>query len=76
MDRFPPETLTVNVWANALNQIVLSKSSKKKSTKSERMKILKQNIDFLVNILKQVLAKCNQEKNRKDDLVRAEIFGH
>jgi hypothetical protein len=40
MDRFPNEILPVNVWANALNEVINHKM-KKKPSKSERLKLLK-----------------------------------
>lgn len=76
MDRFPADTVNVNVWANALSQLVISKSPKKKSTKAERHKTLKQNNDILLNILRGIIAKCNQFKNQKEDLIKSDIYGH
>ena len=38
--------------------------------------MLKQNNDFLVNIIKGFLQKVNLEKNKKDDLYKQEIYSH
>lgn len=75
MDRFPQEMIPVNVWADQLTKLIAQKI-KKKLTKQERLKNLKQNVDILVNILKQINIKASQEKLKKADLARAEIYCH
>lgn len=68
--------IPVNVWADQLTKII-SLKVKQKQGKSERLKNLKQNVDILVNILKQINIKANQEKNRKGgDPTRVEIYSH
>jgi hypothetical protein len=56
MDRFSSETLKVNVWANALNLIIENKT-KRRLSKADRFKTLKQNIDIILNIFKTILSK-------------------
>ena len=68
MERFPsdPEQLAQNVWALALSKLINNKCGKKKSTRSERVKALRQNTDMLGNLLKAINAKVAIERQRKD----------
>eukprot|EP00347_Sterkiella_histriomuscorum_P008362 403345391 len=75
MDRFPQEMIPANVWAEQLNKVIKTKVQKKLS-KSERLKNLKQNVDILVNILKTINTKALQEKQKKSDPIKSEIYSH
>lgn len=66
MERFPSETLQVNVWANDLNEIIHSKY-KKRPSKSERLQTIKQNNELLIKAIKAILLKAQQERAKKDD---------
>jgi hypothetical protein len=66
MEKFPTETLQINVWANALS-IVIQEKTKRRCSKNERLQTLKQNNDNLANVIKAFLTKATVERNKKDD---------
>jgi len=57
MERFPSELIPINVWANNLNRVVHSKV-KKRLTRQERLKNLKQNVDIITGLLKTILQRA------------------
>jgi pectate lyase len=84
MERFPtdPEQLSQNVWAHALSKLVHTKcggkgATIKKTSRSERIKQLKQNTDLICNLLKAVIGRCQTEKTKKDvPQNRVQILSH
>ncbi len=77
MERCSPDVGSVNVWANELRQRVEKKRKTKAVTsKSDRIKEIKQNNDILSGLLKVVIQKANQEKQKKADKTKVEIFSH
>ena len=75
MERFPSELIPINVWANNLNRIVQTKV-KKRQSRAERLKNLKQNIDILIGLMKSLLQRVHQEKQKKSSQAKHDIYSH
>lgn len=79
MERFPqdPEQLQKNVWAHSLSKLIATKCGKKRSPRSEKVQMLKQNNDMLCNLLKAILTRIGVERGKKDNTAtRLNILSH
>lgn len=43
---------------------------KKKAVKTERIKVIRQNNDILMNVFKSVMTRIQQEKMKKDEPIK------
>lgn len=55
---------------------MINHKNKKRIAKAERLKVIKQNNDTIVNVMKAVIKQSNIEKNRRDHPYKQEVYSN
>lgn len=80
MERFPNgdrAQLEANVWAHSLTKLLATKCGKKRTSRQERIAVVKANVELLANLLKAIISRVSVEKTRKENsLGRIQVLSH